>query len=135
MEKSVQGPPIDKAMAAPVIEKKKGRAAPEDRSERDARLARHTANARSWDERTGGGRTMEERARDEKPTVLVVVQTRHKAPVRLPNGLGSIQSDEQTLVSQRVLRILQGLSRRGVCQLVVGKIKLAGGGKSGGGPE
>jgi hypothetical protein len=86
--------------------------------ERAARIAKHTAASDAW------SKQWVNQGRDEKPTILVLVATPKGRPVKV--GGRVYESHAQALVNRRHLRMLTGLSRRGVCQLIVGKVKLAG---------
>jgi len=62
--------------------------------------------------------------KDEKRTITVIVQQRKNKPVRLRTGL-TIPCLAPTLVNRRELRILQGKSRAGYIELLVGDLKAA----------
>lgn len=111
-KKGAESPAVEAPAATPADQRS------EVARERERRIAMHVAASDKWSKQFDGP-TM-----DDKPTILVLVATPRGGPVKLRGRV--FKSNEQSLVNQRELRMLTGLSRRGVCALVVGKIKTIG---------
>lgn len=86
------------------------------RANRLRRIEEHTKLSQEW------AKTTAVPISDEKPTIPIVIQTPKDRPLKVRGR--EFKSMEQTLANKQQLRILVGLSRRNVCQLIIGKIKL-----------